>query len=68
MQQRMQMSIANEDDIQQIAPFLYVGSRYAAIGRLSAGNYSDYLSLYNIKTVISILTEEEYLKSNLLFN
>jgi atypical dual specificity phosphatase len=56
----MRTSIVNEDDIQQIAPFLYVGSRYAATGRLSAGNYSDYLSLYNIKIVISILTEEEF--------
>jgi protein-tyrosine phosphatase len=48
------------DDIQQIAPYLYVGSRYAATGRLFAGNYNDYLSLYNIKTVISILTEDEF--------
>lgn len=55
----MQMSIA-EDDIQQICPYLYVGSRYAATGRLSADNYIDYLSLFNIRTVISILTEEEF--------
>lgn len=56
----MQMTAANGDDIQQICPYLYVGSRYAATGRISAGNYSDYLTLFSIRNVISILTEEEF--------
>lgn len=47
-------------DISCAAPFIYVGNRYAATGRLYDGVYIDYLSLYKIKHVISVLTEAEY--------
>ncbi len=48
------------DDISLIAPCVYVGNRHAATGRLYNGVYIDYLALYKIKHVISILTEAEY--------
>lgn len=48
------------DDISYIAPNVYIGNRYAATGRIYDGAYIDYLALYNIKHVISALTEAEY--------
>ena len=49
------------EDISYIVPYVCIGNRYAATGRFDEdGNYIDYLSLYNIKHVISALTDSEY--------
>ncbi len=49
------------EDISYIAPYIYIGNRYAATGRFDEeGNYIDYLSYYSIRHVISVLTDAEY--------
>lgn len=50
-----------DEDISLIVPYVYIGNRYAATGRLGGPTgYIDYLRKYNIQHVISILTDEEY--------
>ena len=49
------------EDISYIVPYVYIGNRHAATGRLdSAGNWINYLDRYKIRHVISVLTDEEY--------
>jgi len=51
------------EDISYIAPYIYIGNRYASYGRLTPEGptvYADYLRKYNIRCAISVLTEEEY--------
>lgn len=58
---RMSGPAAYPEDISYIAPYIYIGNRYSATGRFDEdGNYIDYLVLYNIKHVISALTDAEY--------
>jgi predicted protein tyrosine phosphatase len=52
---------AYPEDISYIVPYVYIGNRYSATGRFDDNDkYIDYLSYYNIKYVISALTDEEY--------
>ena len=48
------------EDISQITPYIFIGGRYAATGRVHFDGFADYLHRHRIQHVISVLTDSEY--------
>ncbi len=57
----MSGSTEETEEISYIVPYVYIGNHHAATGCFDdEGVYLDYLTNYNIKHVISALTDSEY--------
>lgn len=54
------MVSGSSEDISLIVPYVYIGNRHAATGRIDPTGYIDYLHRNRIKHVISALTDAEY--------